>query len=355
MTCDCRSDARRLAVVLPDGTSFPELEAAGPAEEWSVHAALGTIVFPVGTRSRWSGVAEVANFLRALLDPSRFADLRGAWIRDGVPLEEQLRALLGAEPLSGMAAVDSSPLAGILEGRRRETWFQPIVLPRTAEVWGYECLVRGRTEDGELVGAPDLLRWARQERLVFMFDRLCRETHLRNAGAAGLGPQVRFLVNFLPTAIYRPEFCLASTVRVVREAGLVPSNVIFEVVETERIDDVEHLRRILSFYREQGFRVALDDVGSGYSGLAMLGDLDPDLLKIDRELVRKAPASRFHRGICASLAGLARENGRLILAEGVETEEERAVMEEMGVDLLQGYLFGRPAPIPVATEAAATA
>ena len=209
--------------------------------------------------------------------------------------------------------------------------------------------MRGRALDGSLVSPATLLDWAHQEHLTFMLDRVVRELHLRAAGRLHVPDHCQFLVNFLPTAIYRPDFCLATTVRAARESGIAPERIIFEVVETEKMADHDHLRRILAHYREKGFRVALDDVGSGYSGLSLLGDLDPDMIKIDRELVRKAAESATHRGICASLVGLGRDHGHLVLAEGVETEAEWRVMEELGVDLFQGFLFGRPSPIPALT------
>jgi predicted signal transduction protein with EAL and GGDEF domain len=89
------------------------------------------------------------------------------------------------------------------------------------------------------------------------------------------------------------------------------------------------------------------DVGSGWLKLAMLGDLDPDLVKTDRELVARSVASPFHRGICAALVRLGQDVGELVLAEGVETEEEWRTLEALGVNLFQGYLFGRPRPRPL--------
>lgn len=353
MHCECRTDARTLVVVTPGFDRYPELSEFGSDRGWTPHPVLGAVEIHVGEGERWGGIADVASFLRTILGTQRFGELRAAWVQRTGPLEGQLFRLIGAEPLATMAAADSSPLAGILNAGRIETWFQPIFWAGTLEVWGYECLMRARADDGSLVGAPTLLEWARQEHLTFMLDRVCRETHLRNAGAAGLPESCHFLVNFLPTAIYRPEFCLATTVRTAAESGLDADRIVFEVVETERIPDHDHLRGILAFYRERGFKVALDDVGSGYSGLALLGDINPDLIKIDRELVSKAVTSSYHRGICASLARLGQENGQLVLAEGVETEAEWEAMESLGVNLYQGYLFGRPDPVPARAAAVA--
>jgi EAL domain-containing protein (putative c-di-GMP-specific phosphodiesterase class I) len=348
MPCHCKTDVRRLAVLARSLDEYPEILSFAPANGWETDPVFGAVTVGVGGESRWQGVADVAAFLRAVLDDRRFGALKAAWLERG-PLEAQVPALIHAGSLAEMSAVDSSRLAALLREGRIETWFQPVFWAGTLEPWGYECLMRGRTADGELIGAGTLLEWARQEHLAFMLDRAAREAHLRSAGAADVPAGSHFLVNFLPTAIYTPEFCLATTVRTARESGLDPDRVVFEVVETERIGDREHLRGILQYYRREGFKVALDDVGSGWSGLALLGDLDPDLVKIDRELVSKAVSSPFHRDICAALVRLGKQNGELVLAEGVETEEEWRVLEDLGVNLFQGYLFARPHPVPATT------
>lgn len=346
MPCHCKTDARLLAVLAPNLEEYPEILAFAAESGWRVDRSFEAALVDAGGESRWSGVADVAAFLRTVLDDRRFAALRAAWLERGRPVEAQVPALIHAAPLAEMSAVDSSRLAALLRHGRIETWFQPVFWTGTLEVWGYECLMRGRTAEGELIGAGTLLEWAHQEHLAFMLDRAAREAHLRAAGAAEVPPGVHFLVNFLPTAIYRPEFCLATTVRAAREGGIDPDRVVFEVVETERIGDREHLRSILAYYRREGFKVALDDVGSGWSGLALLGDLEPDLVKIDRELVARAVDSPFHREICAALVRLGKQNGELVLAEGVETEAEWKVLEDLGVNLFQGYLFARPSPVP---------
>ena len=250
-----------------------------------------------------------------------------------------------AEPLSKLVSDDSSELLDILRNRRIESWFQPVIEARTGNVWGYECLMRGRRADGSLVGALELLEWSNQENLKFMLDRVCRETHLENAGKLNFGPDCRFLINFLPTAIYKPEFCLQTSLAAMRRSGLKAGQVIFEVVETEKVIDTEHLLGILDFYRRSGFGVALDDMGSGYAGLNLLADLKPDLIKIDREIVSKSVHSKSHLNICVSLVRMGHDNGQMVLAEGVETAEEAALMKSIGIDLFQGYYFGKPAPL----------
>jgi EAL domain-containing protein (putative c-di-GMP-specific phosphodiesterase class I) len=350
--CACRTAHRTLAVVTRGFDEHPELSLLSP-DDAVLHRHLDTLEVPLGPGRRWAGLAELSAFLRATLGEARWRDLRAAWLAPGAPIDGQLVTLIHAEPLERMAQPEAAALVEMVEAGRLETWYQPIFWAGTMGLWGYECLLRGRTADGGLVGAGTLLGWAQGEHLTFLLDRAARETHLRNAGRAGVPRGVNFLVNFLPTAIYRPEFCLATTMRAAAEAGLDPDHIVFEVVETERVPDRERLRGILDFYRARGFKVALDDVGSGYSGLSLMADLTPDLIKIDRELVQRSVDSSFHREVCASLARLGHENGLLVLAEGVETEDEWRVMEELGCNLGQVYLFGRPAPDPAGRSALA--
>ncbi len=345
--CDCRSDARSLVLLSAGlGESYPELLTFAPAAGWQVYPEFGAVRVELGTGQRFSGVAELVNFLRGVLDAPRLGALRAAWASRQQPLPSQLDCLLHAGPLLDLAPADSSPLLDILQQRRLETWFQPVISAATGAVWGYECLMRGRDAGGQLVYPDRMIAWSRQENLTFLLDRLCRETHLRNAGRMLAGRDVYLLLNFLPTAIYNPEFCLKSTVAAATASGIRPERLIFEVVETEKVTDLGHLRAILDYYRRKGFRVALDDLGSGYSGLAMLGDLDPDLIKIDRHLITRAVESPMHRSICQALAQLGKTHGKLVLAEGVETAQEKELMAGIGVDLFQGYYFGRPAPVP---------
>lgn len=344
-SCTCRSECRRLAILsqhlLRDQS---DLRKEAEALHLSLHPELDVLCMDIGPGSAWQTVAEALNFVRALMSPGSFELLRAVWLDTRVPLEKQVAKLLHAEPVANLTRIDNPQLLEILRTGSIETWFQPIVRAGTDDIWGYECLLRGRAEDGKLVSPAELIAWARQESLIFMLDRICRETHLRNAGKAAGGTSKHFTINFLPTSIYQPEFCLQSSMAAAKESGLKPEQVVFEVIETDNVTDVEHLRRILAFYRNNGFRVALDDVGTGYAGLSLLADLDPDLIKIARELVAQIDSSPMHRSICKALIDLGRDHGKPVLAEGVETVAQKAVLEELGVDLFQGYYFGKPAP-----------
>lgn len=352
MSIDDRCGEVRTLVVLAPGfdSAYPELVAlSASGSDWRVLPELGAVCATVGGTSRWRNPEAVINCLRSLLDAERVSVLRGVWLAADVDPRDHVAGLLHAQPLLELVPAEPTPLARLLHERRLETWLQPIFRAGELELWGFECLMRGRAEDGTLINPGRLLAWARRQQLTGMLDCTAREIHLQNVGRAGLPEHTHVLINFLPSTAHHPDHCLQSSLEIAAAHHIDPHRIIFEVVESESVDDHAHLADILSLYREQGFKVALDDVGNGHSGLIMLADLDPDLIKIDRYLVQRAAQSRAHRRVCASLIEFAHEQDKLILAEGVETAEEKSIMDHLGVDLYQGYLFAAPSPEPVTT------
>lgn len=347
-SCACQSSRRRIGLVfgrLVDQN--PELAGAIERFGWAWDDDLGTAVAEVGPGTRFEGVAGIFDLVAGLVGERDTREIRATWLEDAV-LHEQTGRLLRAEPITEFVPRQDSPLAGLLEARALETWFQPVVDAESEAVVGHECLVRAHhPDDGRMIPPGEMIGWAREENLLFMFDRVCREIHIARAAASGAGPDHLFLINFLPSVIYEPEFCLRTTVSAIEGTGLRPEQIVFEVVETEAIEDHDHLRDILCYYRKNGFGVALDDLGAGYSGLSLMADLDPDLIKIDRGVVARADQSEGHAEVCRAIVGLARSRGRRVLAEGIETAAQRDFMRSLGVDMMQGYFFGRPAAAPV--------
>ncbi len=117
----------------------------------------------------------------------------------------------------------------------------------------------------------------------------------------------------------------------------------FEFTENERMTDPAHVDRIVRAYRQFGFLTALDDFGAGYAGLSLLSRLQPDIIKIDMELVRDIHLISAKQIIVAGLVQMARELHVQVLAEGVEKEAELVMLRAAGINLFQGYLFAKPA------------
>lgn len=236
-------------------------------------------------------------------------------------------------------------LIRILETGSLKIFFQPIIDIATMDVYGYECLSRGVLPDGALMPPQQMFETARKTGLLFNLDRQCRETCLRAAAKHQLKGHI--FINFLPSAIYNPEFCLRDTVRWAQELNFDAKRIIFEVVETERVEDTEHLKKILAFYKQSGFRTALDDMGSGYASLNLFASLHPDILKIDMDLVRDIERVEVKQAVARALTQIGHHAGTKVLAEGVETEAEFAWLKQLGVDYVQGYYFGKPSEQPL--------
>jgi len=344
--CHCQTTRRRLALYYPGSIEDSlELWAAALRFGWAHDQQSGHVLaVELGGGRRFCSITELTDFVRGLV-PDAFPRIQAQWVDDRSASLDSLE-WDSAEYLYAMAPLPSSPLLWVLQTRGIETSFQPIRRVDNGEIWGYECLMRAHDAAGGGLKPDELLGWARQEHLLFALDRLCREQHVEHAAASGAPPGTHFFINFLPTAIYEPEVCLRSTLAAADRVGLDPECIVFEVVETEKIPDRNHLRHIIDFYRRRGFQVALDDLGAGHSDLVLLGDLSPDLIKIERELITKATTSGIHHAICRSIAEIGRQENKTVLAEGVETQEQWEIVRELGVDLVQGYLFGKPDVLP---------
>jgi EAL domain-containing protein (putative c-di-GMP-specific phosphodiesterase class I) len=167
-----------------------------------------------------------------------------------------------------------------------------------------------------------------------------------------LGNELLF-INFVPTSIYRPEACLRTTERAARRAGVRLDQLVFEVTEGHKIDDVAHLERVFDYYRSRKCKVALDDLGEGYSSLNLLVRLKPDIVKLDKQIVQDLPGP-IGATVTAAIVDIVHAYGGLVLAECVETGDQAEAALELGVDLGQGWLFGRPERRPASHAAAAS-
>jgi EAL domain-containing protein (putative c-di-GMP-specific phosphodiesterase class I) len=237
-------------------------------------------------------------------------------------------------------------LISLLSQNRLDTHFQPVVhADNPHQIFGYECLSRGIDESGGIISPARMFDAARKGDLLFQLDRAARMAAISNAHKKEVSGNL--LINFLPTTIYQPEFCLRSTLEALEKSNYTSDRIIFEVVESEFIHDVPHLKNILSFYRERGYKVALDDLGAGYNSLMLMGELRPDLVKLDASLIKDADRDPFKGAIIKNICTLSKDFGITVLAEGVETGSEYHFLKDIGIDLIQGYYFGKPQADPV--------
>lgn len=228
----------------------------------------------------------------------------------------------------------------ILREKKIKTLFQPIIRVSNLEVFGHEALSRGVRSNGALMSANNLFDSAKSLNLLFNLDRQCREASVYAAAEREL--QGHLFLNFVPTAIYDPKECLKTTVDAVNASNLKATKIVFEVVESEQVESHSHLRKILNYYREQGYKTALDDVGTGFSNIEAYHALDTNFIKIAMDVVRNIDHDTTNQAYLDKILNLKYNNGVAVIAEGVEREGEFNYLKSKGVDFVQGYYFGKP-------------
>ncbi len=240
-------------------------------------------------------------------------------------------------------STENSRLLKILRDESLTVHFQPVVDLDRNRLYGYECLSRG-VADGSLVSPGLLIQDARKMDLLFNLDLLMRKTCLKSASNADI--EDHLFINFLPSAVYNPEFCLRETTKLIDSLQIDPKRIVFEVVETEQVEDSSHLIKILNYYRDAGYKIALDDVAAGYSGLLQLLMLRPDIMKIDRAIIDGIHLDEAKQTIFKAMMIIANDYGIDTLAEGIETREDLDYLKANGVSMGQGYYLGKPDPVP---------
>lgn len=240
------------------------------------------------------------------------------------------------EPESLLARIDPS-LARI----RRLGHFQPIVCLSRDRVIGLEALSRFRGDDGGLLAPYPILEKARRVGLTIELDRVNVAMALNDfSGMRDRPADLTLFLNVEGLNLLAPD-SPQLLLTMLREAGIYPRNVVLEILESDA-GQLEPLRQATDRFRSHGLAIAIDDVGEGYSNMNRIASLKPDIIKLDRELVRDIDAERHKRSIVRALLSLARDIGAILVAEGVERDRELDCLLDLRVDYFQGFLFATP-------------
>jgi len=149
-------------------------------------------------------------------------------------------------------------------------------------------------------------------------------------------------INFMPNAVYKAETCIRATLEAAKRFSFPLNRIIFEVTEQEQVLDIGHLTSILRAYRKQGFMTAIDDFGAGYAGLNLLADFQPDMIKLDMQLIRNIDQDSVRQVLVEAALQMCRKLNIRVIAEGIESLGELRTLQAMGVELFQGYLLAKP-------------
>lgn len=237
----------------------------------------------------------------------------------------------------------------ILAGQHLTAHYQPIVSLLDKKIYGYEALARG-PQTSYFATPHRLWEFAEKENQLYALEKLARQKAIEGFSASD--PNWKLFINLNANVIHDPQFTPGQTLAFLKKRGLTPQQVVFEITERQSIDDYASFKKVLSHYRKQGYRIAIDDAGAGYSSLQAIAELRPDYIKIDRSIIHKVDGHSVKAILLETLAGFARKIGCHLIAEGIETQEELQVVTKLGIPFGQGYWLGRPHPHlrPIAHE-----
>jgi EAL domain-containing protein (putative c-di-GMP-specific phosphodiesterase class I)/GGDEF domain-containing protein len=229
----------------------------------------------------------------------------------------------------------------ILAWHKITAHYQPIVSLSTGNIYGYEALARG--PQSSYFATPNRLwEFAEKEKQLYALEKVARqraiESFLPN------NSNWKLFINLNANVIHDPQFTPGQTLTFLEKMNLTPENVVFEITERQSIDDYASFTKALDHYRKQGYRIAIDDAGAGYSSLQAIAELRPDYIKIDRSIIHRIDRNKIKEILLETLAVFAQKINCQIIAEGIETFEELEIVRRLGVHFGQGYLLGRPQP-----------
>lgn len=225
---------------------------------------------------------------------------------------------------------------------RLQSMLQPIYSFAHRRTVGHEALIRARDEAGNWMPPADLFASVTDEDDLSFLDRLCRTVHVANF--AGLHSIDWLFLNVNPRVAAIGNRQAPFFQDLMRLFGIPEQQVVVEILETA-IASEPRLEETVAYYRELGCLVAVDDFGAGHSNFERIWRLKPNIVKLDRRLTSEAAHRQLIRRSLPQLVSLLHEAGCIVLAEGIETEDEAMLAMDSNVDLAQGYFFARPSPI----------
>lgn len=232
-------------------------------------------------------------------------------------------------------------LERILEEKSIYSVFQPILSLKTGEVLGYEALSRMK-EPGTIGGIEELFDMAVLYDRIWKLEKLCRKKAFENFSLQPDYKDKKLFVNVNPLVIKDKKFRIGFTDEHLMQYYIKKENIVFEITEKGNIQDLEGFQKAVEHYRKQNYRIAMDDVGAGNSGLTMICDLSPEYLKLDMKLIRDIHKNELKRAIVNSMVELSKSTGIQLIAEGIETEKELQTLINLGIQYGQGYFLQRP-------------
>ncbi|WP_299180210.1 GGDEF domain-containing protein [uncultured Neptuniibacter sp.] len=234
-------------------------------------------------------------------------------------------------------------LLEILESQSLYPHFQPIVDMRKGQVIGHEALIRGPA--GSAMASPGaLFQTAIEHNLLHTLELLCRRCSLERFAA--LKPGGKLFLNISASLLGTPEHTEGFTAELLQDLGISIDDIVIELSEQHPFDQHGLSNGAVEYYRNMGFQIAVDDLGTGYSGLKLWSELKPEYVKIDRHFVSDIDTDPVKREFVRSIFNISNAMGCEVIAEGIERQEEVRELLELGIFIGQGFYLGYPSPDP---------
>jgi EAL domain-containing protein (putative c-di-GMP-specific phosphodiesterase class I)/GGDEF domain-containing protein len=248
------------------------------------------------------------------------------------------------EQISQIQRDASAQLRKVLEDRAVTAVFQPIFGFREARVLGHEALVRGPA--GSLVRAPaELFAAAEEQGVAIELNLLCVQEILRAFSEHKVDGTL--FLNISPLIIMQRGFSQERVARYLKHLGLEPGRIVIELTEDYPALDFRLVHEALMLYRSMGFRVAIDDLGEGFSSLRLWSELKPEYVKADKHFVTGIATDPVKMQFLRAIQHIAESSGSLVIAEGIENAADFKVVKDIGIACGQGWFIGRPSEFPV--------
>lgn len=230
-------------------------------------------------------------------------------------------------------------LESIMEKSMISAVYQPIVSLRNGEITGYEALSRIQLENCDF-SVEEMFEYAEQFNYLWMLEYICRKKAIKGA-RKDIGNRKLFL-NVDPNIIRDERFKEGMTKSYLDRYGISPDNIVFEISERTNIEKVEPFQNTIAHYKKQNYQIAIDDFGKGYAQINRIFFLQPQFVKLDISLIKNIDKDSVKSSLIEGFIRFCHDYQITVIAEGIETKQELKKLIQLGVDLGQGYLLGRP-------------
>ncbi|MGL5977456.1 MAG: GGDEF domain-containing protein [Erysipelotrichaceae bacterium] len=237
---------------------------------------------------------------------------------------------------------DIKNLQDIIQKKAIYTVFQPIISLRDGSILGHEALTR----IDHSASHRNIEQWfqlANECGILWELEKCCRSKTFETAYEILKPPYQKLLfINVNPNLIHDQNFMQGMTREYLEKFNIQPENIVFEITERNSVNDLQGFMSMLEHYRKQNYQIAMDDVGSGYSGLNLICDVHPNFIKLDMKLIRDIHEDALKYALVKGMVALSQTSNIKIIAEGIECKAELLTLMQLGVQYGQGYFIQRP-------------